>query len=72
MSFQSLEDRIVKEIFVDRTTSKTPRNLPVDLPEFAAKFVMVSKSGETPSDQELSDNPRSASVRLRAIEKVAA
>lgn len=72
MSFQSLEDRIVKEIFVDRTTSKTPRNLPVDLPEFAAKFVMVSKSGETPKDQELADNPRSASVRLRAIEKVAA
>jgi 16S rRNA (cytosine1402-N4)-methyltransferase len=72
MSFQSLEDRIVKEIFVDRTTSKTPRNLPVDLPEFAAKFAMVSKSGETPSDQELVDNPRSASVRLRAIEKVAA
>jgi len=72
MSFQSLEDRIVKEIFVDRTTSKTPRNLPVELPEFAAKFVMVSKSGETPNDQELADNPRSASVRLRAIEKVAA
>jgi 16S rRNA (cytosine1402-N4)-methyltransferase len=72
MSFQSLEDRIVKEIFVDRTTSKTPRNLPVELPEFAAKFGMVSKSGETPSEQELSDNPRSASVRLRAIEKVAA
>jgi 16S rRNA (cytosine1402-N4)-methyltransferase len=72
MSFQSLEDRIVKEIFVDRTTSKSPRNLPVDLPELAAKFVMVSKSGETPSDQELGENPRSASVRLRAIEKVAA
>jgi 16S rRNA (cytosine1402-N4)-methyltransferase len=72
MSFQSLEDRIVKEIFVDRTTSKTPRNLPIDLPEFAAKFAMVSKSGETPNDQELADNPRSASVRLRAIEKVAA
>jgi 16S rRNA (cytosine1402-N4)-methyltransferase len=46
--------------------------LPVDLPEFAAKFALVSKSGETPSDQELAQNPRSASVRLRAIEKVAA
>ena len=72
MSFQSLEDRIVKEIFVERSTSKSPRNLPVDLPEFAAKFALVSKSGETPSDQELAENPRSASVRLRAIEKVAA
>ena len=72
MSFQSLEDRIVKEIFVDRSTSKSPRKLPVDLPEFAAKFAMVSKSGETPTDKELANNPRSASVRLRAIEKVAA
>ena len=72
LSFQSLEDRIVKEIFVERATSKTPRDLPVELPEFAAKFALVSKSGETPSDQELSNNPRSASVRLRAIEKVAA
>jgi 16S rRNA (cytosine1402-N4)-methyltransferase len=72
LSFQSLEDRIVKELFVEKSTSKTPRNLPVDLPEFAAKFALVSKSGETPSAQELETNPRSASVRLRAIEKVAA
>ena len=72
LSFQSLEDRIVKELFVEKSTSKAPRNLPVDLPEFAAKFALVSKSGETPSDQELEANPRSASVRLRAIEKVAA
>lgn len=72
LSFQSLEDRIVKELFVERSTSKGPRNLPVDLPEFAAKFALVSKSGETPSAQELEINPRSASVRLRAIEKVAA
>jgi 16S rRNA (cytosine1402-N4)-methyltransferase len=72
LSFQSLEDRIVKEIFVERSTSKTPRDLPVELPEFAAKFALVSKSGETPSDQELANNPRSASVRLRAIERLAA
>ena len=72
LSFQSLEDRIVKEIFVDRATSKTPRNLPVELPEYAAKFALVSKSGETPTDQELANNPRSASVRLRAIERQAA
>uniref|UniRef100_UPI00404A540F 16S rRNA (cytosine(1402)-N(4))-methyltransferase RsmH n=1 Tax=Candidatus Planktophila sp. TaxID=2175601 RepID=UPI00404A540F len=72
LSFQSLEDRIVKELFVERSTSESPRNLPVDLPEFAAKFALVSKSGETPSAQELEINPRSASVRLRAIEKVAA
>ena len=72
MSFQSLEDRIVKEVFLEASTSKSPRNLPIELPEFAAKFSLVFRSGETPSQSELDENPRSASVRLRAIERVAA
>jgi 16S rRNA (cytosine1402-N4)-methyltransferase len=72
MSFQSLEDRIVKEIFSEASTSKSPRDLPVELPEFAAKFSLVFRSSETPTAEELESNPRSASVRLRAIERVAA
>jgi len=72
MSFQSLEDRIVKEIFADASTSKSPRNLPIELPEYAAKFSLVFRSSQTPSEEELASNPRSASVRLRAIERVAA
>jgi 16S rRNA (cytosine1402-N4)-methyltransferase len=72
MSFQSLEDRIVKEIFTEASTSKSPRDLPVELPEFAAKFSLVFRSSETPTSEELESNPRSASVRLRAIERVAA
>ena len=72
MSFQSLEDRIVKEIFAEASTSKSPRNLPVELPEYAAKFSLVFRSSETPTADELESNPRSASVRLRAIERVAA
>ncbi len=72
MSFQSLEDRIVKEIFAEASTSKSPRNLPIELPEYAAKFSPVFRSSQTPSEEELASNPRSASVRLRAIERVAA
>mgnify|MGYP000896108379 FL=1 len=72
MSFQSLEDRIVKELFVASTTSGTPRGLPFDLPEFAAKFSLVVRGSEVPTTEELNENPRSASVRLRAIERVAA
>jgi 16S rRNA (cytosine1402-N4)-methyltransferase len=72
MSFQSLEDKIVKEIFVEASTSKSPRKLPMDLPEFAAKFALVLKSSEKASESEQIENPRSSSVRLRAIEKVAA
>ena len=72
MSFQSLEDKIVKEFFVEASTSKSPRNLPMDLPEFAAKFSLVIKASEKASESEQEENPRSTSVRLRAIERVAA
>jgi len=72
MSFQSLEDRIVKQLFVASTTSGTPRDLPFELPELAAKFSMISRGSETPTDIELEENSRSQSVRLRALERVAA
>ncbi len=72
MSFQSLEDRIVKEFFVKASTSTSPRELPVELPQFAAKFSLIVKSSEVPTENELLENPRSQSVRLRAIERVAA
>jgi len=72
MSFQSLEDRIVKEIFAEASTSKSPRELPIELPEYAAKFKLVFNSSEKPSAVEIEENSRAASVRLRAIERVAA
>lgn len=72
MSFQSLEDRIVKAFFADAGESKTPRELPMEIPELAAKFMLVVRGNETPSESELAENPRSASVRLRAIERIAA
>jgi 16S rRNA (cytosine1402-N4)-methyltransferase len=72
MSFQSLEDRIVKEFFAQATTSGTPRDLPVDLPEFAAKFALVVRGSVLPSEAEIAANSRAQSVRLRAIERVAA
>jgi 16S rRNA (cytosine1402-N4)-methyltransferase len=72
MSFQSLEDRIVKEIFTQATTSGTPRDLPIDLPEFAAKFALLVRGSVLPSEAEIAANSRAQSVRLRAIERLAA
>jgi 16S rRNA (cytosine1402-N4)-methyltransferase len=72
MSFQSLEDRIIKEIFAEASTSKSPRELPMELPEFAAKFKLVFNSSEKPTETEIEENSRAASTRLRAIERVAA
>lgn len=72
MSFQSLEDRIVKELFLTSSTSGTPRALPFELPEFAAKFALVFNGSQKADSVEISENSRCASVRLRAIERVAA
>ena len=72
MSFQSLEDRIVKEFFTQATTSGTPRDLPMELPEFAAKFALCVRGSVLPSESEIAANSRAQSVRLRAIERVAA
>ncbi len=68
MSYQSLEDKIVKQTFAELTTSKTPPGLPVDLPEFAAKFRLVTKGALKADPEEIAENPRAAPVRVRAIE----
>jgi 16S rRNA (cytosine1402-N4)-methyltransferase len=72
MSFQSLEDRIVKNFFQEATTSGTPQGLPVEIAELAAKFTLVFNGSQSPTDKEVEENSRAASVRLRAIERVAA
>ena len=72
MSFQSLEDKIIKEIFTQAAQSKSPAKLPVEIVELKAKFSLVTKGAEKASEEEILTNPRSQSVRLRAIEKVVA
>ena len=71
MSFQSLEDKIVKQFFTSATESKTPIGLPVEISELAAKFNLVFRGSEKASAEEISENSRAQSVRLRAIERVA-
>ncbi|ANP28165.1 S-adenosyl-methyltransferase MraW [Dermabacter vaginalis] len=68
-SYHSLEDRMVKEAFVAASTSKTPAGLPVDLAEFAPNFSLVKRGAMKAPAHEQETNPRSASVRLRAIER---
>jgi 16S rRNA (cytosine1402-N4)-methyltransferase len=71
MSFQSLEDKIVKRYFSAATESKTPVGLPVEIASLAAKFQLVFRGSEKASDEEINKNSRAQSVRLRAIERVA-
>ncbi len=71
MSYQSLEDRIVKAEFAAATASRTPPGLPVELPGHEPEFRALTRGAERADDAEIERNPRSAPVRLRALEKVA-
>ncbi|WP_292991069.1 16S rRNA (cytosine(1402)-N(4))-methyltransferase RsmH [Mycobacterium sp.] len=70
MAYQSLEDRIVKRAFASATTSSTPSGLPVELPGHAPRFTLLTRGAERADDAEVRRNPRSAAVRLRAVERV--
>ena len=70
MAYQSLEDRIVKNQFAAATASRTPPGLPVELPGHEPEFVALTRGAERAGAEEIALNPRSASVRLRALEKV--
>ena len=69
MSYQSLEDRIVKSFFTQATKSNTPLRLPVELPNSAASFELLHSGSTAATDAEQLSNPRSQSMRLRAIER---
>ena len=70
LAYHSLEDRIVKQSLAAASTSSAPVDLPIELPEHAPILKLVVKGAELASDSEITENPRSASVRLRAAEKI--
>ncbi|MCC2029712.1 16S rRNA (cytosine(1402)-N(4))-methyltransferase RsmH [Microbacterium tenebrionis] len=70
MSYQSLEDRLVKQAFAAASASTAPAGLPVELPEHAPRFRTLTKGAELASDEEKARNPRAIPVRLRAAERV--
>lgn len=70
MSYQSLEDRIVKRVFQARSSSTAPVGLPVELPQHRPELRLLTRGAELASDEEKARNPRSAPVRLRAVERV--
>lgn len=72
MSYHSLEDAIVKQAFQIAASSTTPIQLPIELPGSGPRLRVITKGVERASEIELSQNPRAASARLRAAEKLEA
>ena len=72
MSYQSLEDKIVKKALSEVVASNSPLGLPFDLPNSAANYKLVISGSEGATVAEIEINARAQSMRLRALERVAA
>lgn len=70
LSYHSLEDRIVKRALTAVTTSSAPAGLPVELEQHKPSFVPLLRGAQPPSAEEIAANPRAASAKLRAAEKI--
>ena len=71
ITFHSLEDRIVKQTFADMATGCTcPKGLPVCVCGKVPQVKVISRKPILPDGEELENNPRSRSAKLRVAEKL--
>ena len=70
LAYHSLEDRIVKRELVRRSADQTPPGLPVPAASAAPQFRLLTRGAERPDSEEVTGNPRAASARLRAAERI--
>ena len=69
-SYHSLEDRLVKRAFTAASRSDVPEDLPFVPEGHEPALRLVTRGAEQANADEIAENPRAASVRLRAIERV--
>jgi 16S rRNA (cytosine1402-N4)-methyltransferase len=70
LAYHSLEDRLVKKALTGRSADTTPPGLPVPLPSAQPEFRLLTRGADKPSAAETEANPRAASARLRAAERI--
>lgn len=71
ITFHSLEDRIVKNLFKKLSSeNELAKKLPIVPKEMQAVGKLITKKGIIPTDEEIKENKRSRSAKLRIIEKI--
>ena len=69
VAFHSLEDRIVKTFFAERSRAPAGSRHQPELKAAAPSFRILTKRPEAPDDAEAAANPRARSAKLRAAER---
>lgn len=70
LAYHSLEDRLVKHALARGATSSAPRGLPVEPETHRPYLRLLTRGAELAPETEREANPRSASVRLRAAQRL--
>jgi 16S rRNA (cytosine1402-N4)-methyltransferase len=71
LAYHSLEDRLVKQVLSAAARDRAPRDLPVVPAELGPELRLLTRGALRPGAAEVASNPRAASVRLRAAERIA-
>lgn len=70
ITFQSLEDRIVKHTFKEESEVDVPRGLPVIPKDIQPTLKLITRKPILPNKEELAENNRAHSAKLRVVEKI--
>ncbi|MFD8148298.1 16S rRNA (cytosine(1402)-N(4))-methyltransferase RsmH [Streptomyces sp. NPDC059708] len=70
LSYHSLEDRLVKQVFTAGATSTAPPGLPVVPEKYQPKLKLLTRGAELPTEEEIAENRRAAPARFRGVERV--
>jgi 16S rRNA (cytosine1402-N4)-methyltransferase len=71
LAYHSLEDRLVKQVLTAASHDRAPRDLPVVPIGFGPELRLLTRGAQRPTPAEEAANPRAASARLRAAERIA-
>ncbi|WP_310727695.1 16S rRNA (cytosine(1402)-N(4))-methyltransferase RsmH [Streptomyces sp. N2A] len=70
LSYHSLEDRLVKQVFAAGATSTAPPGLPVVPEQYQPRLKLLTRGAELPTEEEIAENRRAAPARLRGAERI--
>ncbi|WP_407841715.1 16S rRNA (cytosine(1402)-N(4))-methyltransferase RsmH [Streptomyces sp. DSM 116496] len=70
LSYQSLEDRLVKQVFAAGAASTAPPGLPVVPEKYQPKLKLLTRGAELPTEEEIAQNRRAAPARCRGVERI--
>ncbi|MFG3255865.1 16S rRNA (cytosine(1402)-N(4))-methyltransferase RsmH [Streptomyces sp. NPDC048172] len=70
LSYHSLEDRLVKQVFAAGSHNTAPPGLPVVPEQYQPRLKLLTRGAELPSEEEIAENRRAAPARLRAAKRI--